>query len=101
MEGHSEEVGPKLDSRPTLYADLQYHWDCFWQLNATRPSGFSGIERIKYAEMLAYIEINMIDDLAQRIRFCERITYLDSIFIDVYEELKPPDKPSSKEKSHG
>jgi len=97
MEGHSEEVGPKIDSRPTLYVDLQYHWDCFWQLNATRSGGFAGIERIKYTEMLAYMDIHLISDLAQRTRFCERIAYMDSLFISVYEELKPADKPATKE----
>lgn len=97
MEGHGEDVGEKLDTQPHLYPDLQYHWDCFWELNATRPSGFGGVERIRYTEMLAYMEIHHIDDLAQRARFCERIRYLDSLFIEVYEEQKPADKPKSKE----
>jgi hypothetical protein len=97
LEGHGEDVGPKLDSQPYLYPDLQYHWTCFWDLNATRISGFSGIERIQYTEMLAYMQIHQINDLAQRIRFCERIRYFDSLFIEVYEDNKPADNPSSKE----
>lgn len=68
---------------------LQYIWQWFLELNATRPSGF-GIGNIQYLEMQAYFNLHHITPEAWEIGV---LKLFDSIAVSVAREQDKKPKP--------
>lgn len=56
---------PLLDTRPELLPGLSEVWRAICELSATRSVGFAGPNPITASEVLAWCELNEIDDRAR------------------------------------
>lgn len=71
-----------MDKRPRIYRDLSGDWFAFWELNAWRPEGMSGVQRILLTEIDAYCRLMGIERRADRRLFLKRISIMDRAFIE-------------------
>lgn len=77
-----------METRPTLYSDLQNDWNIFWDLCSRRKvdSMAGRMERISYLEIEAYMRIHDINNGVERTRLLDRIDFLDKIYCNHYND---------------
>jgi len=68
-----------LKDRPYLYDDLLWVYTSFFMLN--RPQGMSAPSGIPTSEILAYLDLHGVDDIAERTEFFRFIKVLDRTWL--------------------
>lgn len=104
-EGHIKNP-PKEDPRkesPNLYRDLEWIWKAFTSLSTTRVVNESGPQRIRYSDLLSYLELTGRIDQDDKQKAMRLIPPLDEYYVNYIhkEREKEFKKLQSKAKQNG
>ena len=76
-----------------MYQDLIPFWDAFNTLTMSRSSGF-GVGAIPLSEVKAYLDINEIYDVGDRLEFTRWIRFLDGVYLKLVNNKRENESKS-------
>lgn len=79
-----------LDDKVEPFDDLQNVWQAFFELSASRKAGYSSIDPLAIAEVLAWLDIHGVIELGERRHYYELLMVLDMTYIRYHRDIEPP-----------
>ncbi|MHC4195455.1 MAG: phage tail assembly chaperone, partial [Planctomycetota bacterium] len=79
-------ISETLLDEPTVTYSQQWLWDAFQEISSRRPIGM-GIEKIKHTEVLAYAELQGLDE-DERWHLYRVVIEMDDVLVAFHSEKK-------------